>query len=90
MNRPSSKTLLIGSLAGMLSVPLAMAARGGAAAEEGESIHCYGVNKCKGVGDCNGEGHDCSGLNACSRQGFLSMDKDLCLKIDGGRLTPAE
>ncbi|HXV62730.1 MAG TPA: hypothetical protein VEK15_18670 [Vicinamibacteria bacterium] len=91
MKKPSSKSLLVASLAGILSVPLAMAARGGGgAAQEGEVGHCYGVNKCKGVGDCGGPGHSCAGQNACKRQGYLDMEKELCLKIDGGRLTAAE
>jgi hypothetical protein len=27
-------------------------------------------------------------MSSCKGQGYLEMDKDLCLKIDGGRLTP--
>jgi hypothetical protein len=45
------------------------------------------VNKCKGVGDCGGKGHSCAGENACKGQGYLKMDKETCLKIEGGRLT---
>jgi len=91
MKKPNSKSVLVASLAGLLSVPLAMAVGGsGQAAKEGETAHCYGVNKCKGVGDCGGPGHSCKGQNACKRQGYLDMDKDTCLRIDGGRLTATE
>lgn len=51
---------------------------------------CYGVNKCKGTGACGGQGHSCHGQNACKGQGWLSIDADTCLKIEGGSLTPVE
>ena len=53
-------------------------------------MHCYGVNKCKATGDCGGPGHSCANQNSCKRQGYIDMDKETCLRIDGGRLTPTE
>ncbi len=88
MKKPSPRSLLVASLAGVLSVPVALATFGGTtAAHEIEEVHCYGVNKCKATGDCGGKGHSCANQNGCKRQGYLDMDKELCLKIDGGRLT---
>ena len=88
MKKPSPRSLLVASLAGVLAVPLAMATFGGTtAAHEIEEVHCYGVNKCKATGDCGGKGHSCANQNSCKRQAYLDMDKELCLKIDGGRLT---
>lgn len=57
-----------------------------AAGAEGKAP-CYGINKCKGAGACGGKGHSCAGQNACKGQGYLELDKDTCLKIEGGRLT---
>lgn len=89
MNTPS-RILLAATLASALALPL-MAAKGKSKKSASEEIvHCYGVNKCKGVGDCGGQGHSCKGENACKRQSFIDMDKDTCLKIDGGRLTAEE
>ncbi len=90
-----SGTALAAALASAIAIPAFVLAAehskpGNANAKEGEAIHCYGVNKCKGVGDCGGKGHSCSGKNTCKGQGFLEMSKDLCLKIEGGRLTPNE
>jgi hypothetical protein len=52
-------------------------------------VPCYGINKCKGVGDCGGKGHGCHGRNACKGQGFVSLEREEdCLKIINGRLTP--
>ena len=60
---------------------------GTATAEDAAKVHCYGVNKCKGTGDCGGKGHSCAGENACKGQGYLEIDEETCLKIEGGRLT---
>ena len=52
-----------------------------------EGAECYGVNACKGTGECGGKGHSCAGKNECAGQGWLKIEKDTCLKIKGGRLT---
>ncbi len=77
--------LLASAVAGLLSLG---AVAGMAMAEEGAKVHCYGVNKCKATGACGGKGHSCAGENACKGQGFLEIDEETCLKIEGGRLTP--
>jgi len=77
--------LLASAFAGMLALA---GAPGSASAEEAEKVNCYGVNKCKGAGACGGQGHSCAGENGCKGQGYLKMDKETCLKIEGGRLTP--
>jgi len=77
--------LLAFAVTGLLTLA---APAGTATAEESAKVHCYGVNKCKGVGDCGGKGHSYAGENACKGQGYLEIDKDTCLKIEGGRLTP--
>ena len=77
--------LLASAVAGLL----AFAAPAGAAQTEApEKGHCYGVNKCKGTGACGGMGHSCAGENGCKGKGFLEIDAETCLKIEGGRLTP--
>ena len=77
--------LLASAVAGMMAFA---GAPGTASAGEGEKVNCYGVNKCKGTGGCGGKGHSCAGENACKGQGYLDIDKETCLKIEGGRLTP--
>ena len=59
-----------------------------ASAEEAEKVACYGVNKCKGVGACGGQGHSCAGENKCKGHGYIKVDQETCLKIEGGRLKP--
>ncbi len=77
--------LLASAVAGLLTLA---APAGPASAGDAEAVHCYGVNKCKGSGDCGGKGHSCAGENACKGQGYLDLDEETCLKIEGGRLTP--
>ncbi|MFQ5351820.1 MAG: hypothetical protein ACE5D3_01965 [Candidatus Binatia bacterium] len=78
--------LLASAAAGLLM----MAATAGPAQanDSGEKVRCYGVNKCKGAGACGGKGHSCAGQNSCKGAGYLKIDKETCLKIQGGRLTP--
>jgi hypothetical protein len=87
------KSLLVATLAGVLAAPtLARAEDEKGAQKPDEGVPCWGVNKCKGVGDCGAGGcrtTGCHGSNACRRKGFLRLDKETCLKIEGGRLTQA-
>jgi len=39
---------------------------------------CYGVNACKGQGECGGTGHACAGKNACKSQGWIGLVKADC------------
>ncbi len=77
--------LLASAAAGLMVFAATMAVPQQAQAED---VKCYGVNKCKGTGDCGGKGYSCAGNNSCAGHGFLKIDKDKCLKIKGGRLTP--
>ena len=79
-----NKLVLASAVAGLMSLAIPM---GTAAAEEAEKVACYGINKCKGTGACGGKGHSCAGENSCKGAGFLKLDKETCLKIEGGRLT---
>ena len=91
MDVSKSRRFLVGSLAGMLALPAFASTQDKPAPEAaGEKVACYGVNKCKATGDCGGPGHSCAGQNACKRKGYIDVDKETCLRIDGGRLTAAE
>ena len=79
--------LLASAVTGLLTMA---APFGSASAGDAENVHCYGVNKCKGTGACGGKGHSCAGENSCKGHGFLEIDEETCLKIQGGRLTAEE
>ena len=86
------QSLLAASVAGLVAASVIMAGSVQAAQEgdEGDHVPCYGINKCKGTGDCGGKGHACSGKNECGGHGFIKLEKETCLKIKGGSLTPTE
>ena len=42
------------------------------------SVHCYGVNACKGQNDCKTAENACKGQGVCKGHGFLSMSKAMC------------
>lgn len=49
------------------------------------SVHCYGVNACKGTTACKTAGNACKGQNACKGTGWLPMSKSEC-EAKGGKL----
>ena len=88
--KTGSRSLLVAALAGALALPAALNAQDKPAPDDGDKKPCWGVNKCKGTGDCGAEGcrhSGCHGSNACKGQGFLRIEPDTCLKIQGGSLT---
>jgi len=80
-----TRGIVAASVAGLMAAAGAVAMS--SSAQAGETVACYGINKCKGAGDCGGKGHACAGKNACKGAGAIKLDKETCLKIEGGRLT---
>ena len=88
----AKKTLLMGTaLAGlMLATEAPVQAK-----EKTESVMCYGVNSCKGHGQCGGKVDACSGKsgceakmscggrNSCKGKGLIKMSKKDCLAKKG-------
>ena len=79
------RALLAASMAGLLAMTAAVIAPTAAHAED--AVPCYGVNACKGTGDCGGKGHGCAGKNTCKGEGYVNLQKDTCLRIQNGSLT---
>ncbi len=88
------RALLAASVAGLIAaLGIAGRARQAHADEHGgeasgDTVPCYGINKCQGTGGCSGLGHSCHGQNACEGQGYIELSQDACLRIKDGRLTP--
>lgn len=80
------KMMLAASMAGLMAAGVSAISADALAAD----VHCYGVNKCKGAGDCGGKSHACAGKNACKGAGFVSMPEEACLQLEGGRLSEAK
>ena len=88
MNSSKKNKMIAASVAGLLAMGTVAVAT--TAFAEGAGVPCYGINACKGMGDCGGKGHACAGKNACKGTGSISLAKDTCTKIAGGSLTAAE
>ncbi|HCM43081.1 MAG TPA: hypothetical protein DIS66_07215 [Candidatus Omnitrophica bacterium] len=85
MKKENKQKLVIAALTGLMAVAGSFSVQNAAHADDAQ---CYGVNKCKGAGDCGGKGTSCAGTNSCKGQGWVSMAKESCLRLEGGSLTP--
>ena len=78
------KSLIAASIAGLIAMAgSVMIPSVTFAADE----NCYGINACKGKGDCGGKAHSCAGLNGCKAQGYVKLPAGTCVKIQGGSTT---
>lgn len=65
-----------------ISTPVQAAEQG-----TGKTVHCYGINSCKGQSDCKSGSHQCKGMNDCKGQGFKEVSMQEC-SAQGGSTTP--
>ncbi|WP_341710854.1 hypothetical protein [Erythrobacter sp.] len=61
----------------------APAGSNGRAIDANDTVHCYGVNSCKGTGDCATAEHECKGQNECKGHGFKALKAGDCLAKSG-------
>ena len=91
MDGKTQRALLAASVAGLVAAAgLIGFGQKVQAEDDAKEAPCYGINKCKGTGECGGKNHSCAGKNECAGQGYLKLESDTCLKIQGGRLTAEE
>jgi uncharacterized membrane protein len=57
------------------------------AAADAKTVHCFGINSCKGTSDCKSGNHECKGQNSCKGQGFKAVSMASCT-AQGGSTTP--
>ena len=87
----SEKLLLSAAVAGLVGTAMTAGSASAAAkkaktkakAIKMEVVHCYGVNACKGKGECGGKNHECAGANACKGQGWLNVSREECSSKGG-------
>jgi uncharacterized membrane protein len=71
------------ALSTLASAAPAPAGSSGKALGTDDTIHCYGVNSCKGSADCKTSAHEYRGHNECKAQGFKAMKPGACLSKGG-------
>ena len=84
-----TRTATIASAAAALALSAAACAADAPAGSNGiavganDTVHCYGVNSCKGTADCATAEHACKGMNARKGHGFKAMKAGECLTKGG-------
>lgn len=80
--------LSLASAAILFASGMAMAAEvpagaSGKAIAGADTVHCYGLNSCKGTADCATATHQCKGQNECKGQGFKAVAAKACFAKGG-------
>lgn len=55
----------------------------GKAVGANDTVHCYGINSCKGTADCATANNACKGQNECKGHGFVGIKAGECLTKGG-------
>jgi hypothetical protein len=76
--------ILAGAVASLFSAGSALA---GDAAKPA-TVHCSGINACKGKGACSGADNSCKAQNGCKGKGWIDASKKDC-KAKGGKIVTA-
>ena len=71
------------ALSAIASAAPAPSGSDGAAVGAADTVHCYGVNSCKGSADCKTTAHECKGQNECKGHGFKALKASQCLSKGG-------
>ena len=75
--------LLCAALAGLALASNSHATETPKAETKAPMGECYGVNECKGKGQCGTKTHSCAGQNACKGQGWITMTEKVCKEKKG-------
>ncbi|MBV8633635.1 MAG: hypothetical protein JO002_04030 [Burkholderiaceae bacterium] len=80
-----------GALIAAAAAALALSGSASAApaASGDDTVHCAGVNSCKGKGDCKTAENGCKGQNTCKGHGFLALKASECT-AKGGKVIDAK
>lgn len=57
-----------------------------AAGDKEASVHCYGINSCKGKNDCKTAGNSCKGQSSCKGKAFLNVSSEQECTEKGGKI----
>ncbi len=65
---------------------------GGTEKEGEKTVKCYGVNSCKGTGECGAPdgSHGCHGKNECKGKGWIKVETEDECKEKGGEVLKHE
>lgn len=80
--KTTGTALAIAAAAMFAAAPMSAMAESDKGSSEA-TVHCFGVNKCKGHNDCKTDKNACKGHSSCKGHGFVAMSKHACDEIGG-------
>lgn len=83
MKKFASAALAVTAALTFASVPVTSAL----AASKTGSVHCMGVNACKGKSACKTADSSCKGINSCKGKGVMMMKSAKACKKAGGTVS---
>lgn len=82
-NKEKSRGSVLAVTAALLLISQTYAAPN-TAPSSNKPVKCYGVNSCRGRGQCGGKtSHGCAGQNSCKGKAWIYMFPDQCQKKGG-------
>ncbi|HEX6121177.1 MAG TPA: hypothetical protein VFZ03_17150 [Dongiaceae bacterium] len=69
----TAAALLLGGAVSLTSAPASA-----------DSVHCAGINACKGQGSCKSASNACKGQNSCKGQGWIEQPSAEACTAAGG------
>lgn len=89
MTNKQSSGLILATAAAALFVSGAALAGGGQGTDKNQAkeatVHCSGINACKGKAECKTAHNACAGQNACKGKGHIRVTKEEC-DAKGGKV----
>jgi len=73
-----SSAALAGAAAVLFTSALSTVSLAADTAAKPATMHCEGVNSCKGTSECKSAKNSCKGMNSCKGTGWVSMSKSAC------------
>lgn len=83
MNANTKTASLIAAAVAALALSSAAFAAPATSLTADDTVHCAGINSCKGQSDCASAENSCKGMNTCKGHGFLASKAGECFAKKG-------
>lgn len=81
-----TKGMIIAAAAASLFAGVANAADVDIGQNTAGTVHCFGINSCKGMSECNTATTYCKGMNKCKGRGWIYVKTEAECKNKGGKV----
>lgn len=84
MNSKTQRGLMAAAAAALFLSGGVMAAEKAESAKQEASVHCSGINSCKGTSECKTASNACKGQNSCKGTGWVTVASEKECTDKGG------